>query len=290
MKLLDSNAAPRLAVLCLLLGGGPGAARAQMNPELGLGGDESEPAAGGSGSATVSVTEGEGDSSAGWGAAARDDEEPAPRERDDEASEARDDESRIEAFRLGLALRLFEFESRRASVDIPGGGSADQDTKNFSFGAFPSQLGLNLGFGFAERFVVGARLQLAIATGSRISFTGVETDTSGLGLGFLPYFEVAFNPRDTVVWDAYALLGVRSFSADSAALESSQTVFVMGLGLGTHIFFADGASIDPAFELTYSVGGGSETAIDPVTGTRSTTDFGVGGLVLGLELGMSFWL
>jgi opacity protein-like surface antigen len=249
---------------------------AQYNPELGLEGE-------GGGGAEVSVTEGDEDPEDAR--RANDDDEEPPRGEDEDEDEDEDekddgDESHIEAFRLGLALKFFEYESRTTTVDVTGGGSADQDTSNISFGFFPSQLGLNLGFGFAERLVVGARLQLALATGNRTSFAGVETDSSGLSLSLLPYFEVVFNPRDTVAWMAYAVLGMRHVGLEAAGSDIAQTVFVIGAGLGTHIFFTEGASIDPAFEFTFSTGGGSDTG----------TDFTVHGIVLGLEVGMSLWL
>ena len=277
----------RLAVVCVLALGVPAMARAQMNPELGL---EEDTGGGGSGSAEVSVTEGDDEAPP----RADDDEGEEPAWKDAEAEEEPKDDggktNHIEAFRLGLAMKLFDYTTSSTTWTDNADNEQSRDSSVMGFGLFPTEVGLNLGMGFAGHFVLGARLQLKFNSGDRSTTlpNSAEGSTAGMSLSFLPYFEAVINPTDTVAWMAYATLGLRSMSLDLPGQELSQNQFVIGAGLGTHIFFTDGASIDPAFEFVYAAGGGTDTntSLSP----DRETDFTVSGLVLGLEIGMSLWL
>jgi hypothetical protein len=97
----------------------------------------------------------------------------------------------------------------------------------------------------------------------------------------LPYLEVQLSTSGTVLPFLFATLGTRSGSASSGDQElSSFSQFIVGGGLGAHIFGAEGFSVDPAGTFFY-VSSTENVADSELTGS---------GTALLLTLGLSGWM
>jgi hypothetical protein len=155
-------------------------------------------------------------------------------------------------------LRLhFDLEALHwvGGITYPG-GAAPVQIRHEAVGAFGYRryaLGFGLGWGFGERWVVGARGDIAVFP-DRSAGGNAQLSRGG---SFSPYVEFLFarvrNVRPFVL--ARAGIGAMStFSFDNGAYKSKPARTVVpsvGIGLGTHAFITEDLSFDIALTLDH---------------------------------------
>jgi hypothetical protein len=183
------------------------------------------------------------------------------------------------SFRFALQLTLVGYESMAVEADA---SAIAVDREAVTVGLSESAgLGLAIGFGLSEHFVLNAAIVFAYGS---LSF-GQYTTGDQLRFQLSPSLEYVFGLPEAHVRPFVAgVMGLRVGDAPTTRFEFHDVSFLLGGQVGLHLFPNQHISLDPTLLIGYRIGSATGDL-----GTGTNEDYSIHGLMILLGFGSSFW-
>lgn len=175
--------------------------------------------------------------------------------------------------RLSLSGEVVGLESRTAS----GGPTAGGTSTTVGLGLPGSSQGVGVGYGVAEDFLLGARLQLSSRS---MAVEGLDAPVSSTTVGLHARPELLFGEGSARPFLGLDLGYTSTVASSGAGARQRSSGAALGATLGVHLFATDSFSIDPSATVAY------------VTGSERFAGVGVdtSGPAVSVGLALSGWL